>query len=147
MEVGSAIGLQKETSAMLLFQSTGHQCVNKRPICSLFAITVLFGKLLCSRIIPGEMQCTSRSEIFCLTKEVTRDSIFSLIPCPLNPLLPLLPLSLTTIHASLSHLCLHASSSQRCTPELLNDTGISRGWQRLLSFKPFNFPGQCESLI
>lgn len=40
-------------------------------------------------------------------------------------------------HASLSHLCLHASSSSRCIPELLNDAGISRGWQRLSSFKPF----------
>lgn len=74
-----------------------------------------------------------------MTKQVTRDSL-SLSLSPLEPFpspsIPFLPAA--TSHASLSHLCLHASSSSRCIPELLNDAGISRGWQRLSSFKPFN---------
>lgn len=73
-----------------------------------------------------------------MTKQVTLS--FSLSPTsPLEPFpssIPFHPLP-PHGHASLSHLCLHASSSSRCIPELLNDAGISRGWQRLSSFKPF----------
>lgn len=144
---GGKLEMKAAREAVLRPRSIGHQRVNKRPIYSLFPRTVLFGKLLCPGIIPGEIQRTSRGEIFCLTKQVTSDSIFPLLPSPSNPFLSLLPLPRATSYASLLHLCLHAWSSSRCIPELLNDAGISHGWQRLSSFKPFSPVEQCQSLI
>lgn len=112
---------QRNKQTTHLLQSTEHQRVNKRPICSSFPKAVLFGKLPSCRIIPREIQtCIAQRNILPDQRgNPVALYLLYLVPCPLHPF----PSLWLQANVSLSHLCLHASSSSRCVPELLNDTG------------------------